>query len=63
MPAGTWPKAVGYGRKMNDDVPYVLMATESRNVDSRGPFYLHGLTLTPAWISNYMHYKVWDEIT
>ena len=28
-----------------------------------GPFYLHGLTLIPAWISNYDHYKVWDEIT
>ena len=23
-----------------------------------GPFYQHGLTL-----SNYIHYKVWDEIT
>ena len=21
------------------------------------------LTLTPAWISNYIHYKVWDDIT
>ena len=21
------------------------------------------LTLIPAWISNYIHYKVWDEIT
>ena len=28
-----------------------------------GPFYWHGLTLIPAWISNYIHYKVWDEIT
>ena len=28
-----------------------------------GLFYLHGLTLIPAWISNYIHYKVWDEIT
>ena len=27
------------------------------------PFYKHGLTLIPAWISNYIHYKVWDEIT
>ena len=27
-----------------------------------GPFYQHGLTLIPAWISNYIHYKVWDEI-
>ena len=29
---------------------------------SWGPFYWHGLTLIPAWISNYIHYKVWDEI-
>ena len=28
-----------------------------------GPFYSHGLTLIPAWISNYTHYNVWDEIT
>ena len=27
------------------------------------PFYENGLTLIPAWISNYIHYKVWDEIT
>ena len=26
------------------------------------PFYLHGLNLVPAWISNYMPSKVWDEI-
>ena len=30
---------------------------------SCGPFYKHGLTLIPAWISNHIHYKVWDEIT
>ena len=29
---------------------------------SRVPFYEHGLTLMPVWISNYNHYKVWDEI-
>ena len=28
-----------------------------------GPFYYRGLTLIPAWISNYIHYEVWDEIT
>ena len=28
----------------------------------RGPLYLHGLTLFPAWIRNYIHYNVWDEI-
>ena len=26
---------------------------------SCGPFYWHGLTLIPAWISNYIHYQVW----
>ena len=30
---------------------------------SRGPFYKHGLALIPPWIINYIHYKVWDEIT
>ena len=29
----------------------------------KSPFYKHGLTLIPAWISNYINYKVWDEIT
>ena len=32
-------------------------------ITTSGPFYLLGLTLIPAWISNHMHYKVWDEIT
>ena len=27
------------------------------------PFYKHDKTLIPAWISNCIHYKVWDEIT
>ena len=27
----------------------------------RSLFYKHRLTLIPAWISNYIHYKVWDE--
>ena len=30
---------------------------------SCGPFYWHGLTLIPAWISNHMPSKVWGEIT
>ena len=30
---------------------------------SCGPFYYHGLTLIPTWISNHMPSKVWDEIT
>ena len=28
-----------------------------------GPALFHGLTLIPAWISNYMPGKVWGEIT
>ena len=28
-----------------------------------GPCFWHGLTLIPAWISNYSHDKVWHEIT
>ena len=31
--------------------------------DSSSRFYLHGLTLTPACISNHMSSKVRDEIT
>ena len=27
------------------------------------PFYIHGLNLIPAYISNYMPNKMWDEIT
>ena len=32
-------------------------------VVTSGLFYYHGLTLIPAWISNHMLSKVWDEIT
>ena len=32
-------------------------------IDAQGPFYNHGLTLTPVWISNHMSSEVWDEIT
>ena len=27
-----------------------------------GPFYWHSLTLIPAWRSNYINRKTWDEI-
>ena len=36
-------------------IPWLLMTS--------GPFYKHGLTLIPAWISNHMLSKVWSEIT
>ena len=28
-----------------------------------GLFCKHDLSLTPAWIRNYTHYKVWDKTT
>ena len=31
--------------------------------DANDTFYQRGLTLTLAWISNYIHYEIWDEIT
>ena len=37
--------------------------TNSTLMMTRNPIYQHGLTLISAWMSNYNHYKVWDEIT
>ena len=36
-----------------------------RNVGdfAQGPFYHHGLTLFPPWVSNHLSSKMWDEIT
>ena len=31
-------------------------------METYGPFYWHGSTLIPTWISDYIHYKMWDEI-
>ena len=33
------------------------------NLIFKGPSYEHGLTIIPAWVSNYMPGKMWDEIT
>ena len=32
-------------------------------INTSGPFYEHGLTLIPAWISNHMSSQMWDGIT
>ena len=40
---------------------YVIQASGMMN--NSGPFYKHGLLLIPAWISNYIHLKMWDEVT
>ena len=34
-----------------------------RPSDTTGVFYQYGITLISAWISNYIHDKMWDEIT
>ena len=33
------------------------------SIISSGTFYLHGLALIPAWISNHTIYKIWGEVT
>ena len=44
------------------DAQNFVMCAPGYNIP-RGPFYWHGLTLIPAWISYHMPGKVWDEIT
>ena len=47
-----------------EQIPILEVAHNNiKHTDISGPFYLHGLTLIPAWICNYIHYNVWDEIT
>ena len=41
----------------------VANSDNENNPEACDPFYLHGSTLIPIWISNYLHYKVWDKIT
>ena len=36
-----------------------MLGLKLNHVCKRGP----SLTLIPAWISNYIHYKLWGEIT
>ena len=39
------------------------MKTWQRAYIARFHISMRGLTLIPAWISNHIRYKVWDEIT
>ena len=38
------------------------MLTLGMNIPTQAPHLLARINLTPAWISNYIHYNVWDEI-
>ena len=49
------PETQGY----TDD----YQAYDFREIHFTIPTDWHGLTLISAWISNYTHYKMWDEIT
>ena len=40
---------------------YIVWRRECLQI--RAPFYWHGLTLIPAWVSNYTHCNLQDEIT
>ena len=33
------------------------------HLETWDPFYSHALTLLQAWISNYIHYNMYDEIS
>ena len=45
----------------NLNCPWKMFLSIRMYICSR--FYYHGSTLIPAWISNLMPSKVWDEIT
>ena len=57
---GRWLAQTNYGALMTHHI------TENMRYSSTPPFAgRHGLNFSavPAWISNYVHYKMWDEIT
>ena len=39
----------------------IITALNCTLVPIRNPFYKHGFTLIPVWVSNNMHHKVWGE--
>ena len=41
----------------------VAVRKMTTDINTWGHFYKHGLTLIPAWISNYDHYSAWNIIT
>ena len=41
----------------------LMKMVQVHTLNTYGTFYQYGLTSIPAWISNHMPSKVWDEIT
>ena len=55
-----WEWYCEYNSKSNLD--RILNGCKIKKLESPTcPFYWHGLTFIPAWIGNYIHYRVWDE--
>ena len=61
----TLRRALYYYTKIVYDKDLLLMGllVGPQNPLNAGAFYWHGLTLIPAWMSNHMPGRVWDEIT
>ena len=55
---GTW-KTTYFKNKLE----FGLYGWSKANVLRKHPFYSYGLSLIPVWVGNYIHSKVWDEIT
>ena len=58
----------------SDQITLFKMANKNSNINKKSShtsillpppvaLLLYGLTSIPAWISNYIHYNVWNEIT
>ena len=50
-------------RRGNKIIPIYSSPIYSELYNLSGFFYWHTFTLIPAWISNYIHHKVWNGIT
>ena len=40
---------------------FIMLAFGAHHVYSQGPLCLTRINLIPAWINNYVHFKMWDE--
>ena len=59
-----WHRTQSYALPCNSEATeYGIWLRVSHEYEKNlGPVYLHGLNLTPAWISNYTHHNVLGEI-
>ena len=55
VPLDCWDEQLPHAILLAIEINLVLLISPWR------PFYKYGLTLSTCWISNYIHYKAWDE--